>query len=327
MIKLASYSIIFVILFSTPLIFAQSEESKPIIEIPYESLNPFFEPTQKALTAFLSDMGKGGVSFIAAVILMIGGTAVAYFAKRVSRFALKRLFSIKIFKENSGVEPDKIGDEKAEGITKLVNLFPDIFFWFVIAFFAILAIDALGFQEASEAIRTFWVYLPNIVGALFFVIAGFIFAKMAKKAIESSKSVYFGRDSGIIAPVEIIIYVVSFSLAVTQLKIGQEIITILLWTISGGVMTAVAIAVGWGLRYLPSSILSLSQLKKLGLDVGAEITFKHFFGEIQEEIKGTVVESTLTHTTLKASEKEFIIPNVWLYSNKVSIKRKEKSDK
>ena len=322
MIKLAGYSIIFLILISTPLIFAQSEESQPVIEIPYESLNPFFEPTQKALSAFLSDIGKGGVSFIAALILIIVGTAVAYFAKRVSRFALKRLFKIKILKDNSGVDPEKIGDEKAEGVTRLINLFPDILFWFVWAFFAILAIDALGFPQASQAIQTFWEYLPNILASLGFIVFGFIFAKVVKRAIESSKSIYFGKESGIIVPVEIIIYVITFSLAVTQLKIGQEITIILIWTISGGVMAAIAIAVGWGLRRLPSSILALSQMKKLGLDEGAEITFKNYFSDSQEEIKGTIVESTLTHTTLKVSKEEFIIPNVWLFSNKIGIKKK-----
>lgn len=326
------FSIIMILLIFPLAAFAQSEgvqeevdigkQIQTIIEIPYESINPLFEPTQSALSAFLINLGEGASSVIAALILLLIGSAVAFFAKKVTKLAFRKIFSIKLLKDNTDVDPEKIGDEKAEGITRLVNLFPDIFFWFVFAFFAILAIDALGFPQASEAIQAFWEYVPNIFAALLFVVGGFIFAKMAKKAIESSKSVYFGKDSGIIAPVEIIIYVITFSLAVTQLKIGQEIITILIWTISGGVMAAIAVAVGWGLRFLPSNILSLFQMKKIGLDKGAEIKFK-----TTEEIKGTVVESTLTHTVLKVKDEQVIIPNGWLFSNKIILLKKAGSDK
>jgi len=329
MIGLATLSLIFLVVVSTPLIFAQEETFDPV-----EFVDPFFRPTQEGLSAFFTGLGEPVPKIIGALIVLVVGVGISFAVKRGLKYSLIGVFSIPKLKDLTKVDPSKIGKKGSEGWTKLINQIPEMFFWFTFAFFFIFVLNTLGLDQASDAMTMFWVYFPRIIGAIIFLIAGFIAERIIINSIESSKSPYFGKESGIKIPIQVIIYSVVIAVAVTQLGIGSEIIPILVWSIGIGIMGAFAIAFGLGGRYFVIDLVSLWSLNKLGIKVGVQIEYDVLgfltegkLSRSSDKVKGTIIDMSTNHLKIKENDKTIIIPTQSIFSTKVTvIKEANKED-
>jgi len=322
MIKLASLSIIFLILASTPLIFAQ-EETEEFSAIEY--IDPLFRPTQEGLKAFYVGFGETAPKIIATLFLLLIGVAVSFAFKRGIKYGLKLIFSIPLLKATVNIDPDDIGKKATKGWVKLVNVIPEMFFWFIFAFFFILGLDTLGLEQASDALTQFWIFFPRLIAALVFLVAGFIFERIVIAGVEGSTSPYYGKDSGIKIPIQVIIYSIVIAIAVTRLGLDEQIVPILVWVIGIGIMGGFAIAFGLGGRFFVVDLVSLWSLNKLGIKANATVEYDigGSIGKNIDKIKGKIIDMSTTHIKMEEGDgdnkKIFTIPTQSIFGQKVTI--------
>ena len=115
---------------------------------------------------------------------------------------------------------------------------------------------------------------------------------------------------------KVVIYLIFFSIAITQLGVGTEIIPILVsafaWSIAVGIGAAVAVGLGFALKdILPGAIISCSRRRSV-LKEGTKIKLG--------DVTGKIVSLEALHLVIEQDNGEkVIIPSKELQDNKVTI--------
>ena len=107
-----------------------------------------------------------------------------------------------------------------------------------------------------------------------------------------------------------------FAIALTQLGVGQEVISILVsayaWSIAGGIGAALAVGLGFALKEIFPGIINAQSKKRSVLKIGQKV-------QIGED-KGTVTAVELLHVILANENNEsIIIPTKDLSSKTIRI--------
>lgn len=198
------------------------------------SLNAFFETVLRFLPGLL-----------AAVLILLLGLLVGWVLKAL----VSRLLRVARF--------DRACD--SNGITQVLGR-ADIrtppsalvgrgLFWLVFASFAMAGLSALQVGFVNRLIAEFFLYLPRVLSALVVLLVGFLLANFLSRA-----ALLGAVNAGIPSPrlialvVKLLILVLSFAMALEQLRIATSIVLAAFIIAFGAVMFGLALAFGLGGR-------------------------------------------------------------------------------
>jgi putative Mn2+ efflux pump MntP len=315
----ATFSII--LLGSVIPVFAQ-EETNIETQI-MQSAEPFYRPTQDALTKLFTISAESGVAVLGALIVLIIGYFVGIGIQKAIRFFIKKVLTNKFLKEKLGVDQEKMKDE---GWYHISNLVPPTIKWFVWIFFFVTAIDLLGFHEASEALSVLWVYIPNIIAFVVIIAIGTVAITFIMKWATTQKDI-FGEEHEVTLQktlVKAILYTIVFSIAITQLGVGEDIIPIIIWLVLGGIMATIVVSAGIGLKDFVPQLVRNKSLLDLGIKEGAKIELTNF--QTKQKSTYEILDVGLTHTKVKENEDVKIIPNASWQGYTFNLKEKAKEN-
>ncbi len=288
-----------------------------------ESTEPFYKPTQDALTKLLTTGAESSVAIIGALIVLIIGYFVGIGIQKAVRFFINKILTSDFMKKKLEVDPAKMKDE---GWYHVTNIIPPTIKWFIWIFFFVTAIDLLGFTEASEALSVLWVYIPNIIAFVITIAIGTIAITLIMKWAITRTDIFGEKEEVTLQKtlVKGILYTIVFSIAITQLGVGKDIIPIIIWLVLGGIMATIVVCAGLGLREFVPQLVTNKDLSDLGIKKGVKIEVT----EVGKKIIYEILQVGLTHTKIKEGKETKIIPNSswqdYSFNLKQQVKEKEK---
>jgi hypothetical protein len=214
---------------------------KEITDALVQSYQTFF--TQ--LSAFLPKL-------IGFVLILIFGWIIAKIIRAVS----VRLLAV--VRLNVLTEKAKIDQFLSEGGIKqsAIEIIGTLFYWLIMLIVIVAAFNSLGLRVASELFNQVILFIPNIIVSIFVLILGLFLANFTRQVVVTycrNVGIQNADTMGKIAQYAIVIFVVS--IALTQMNIGEEILTNLIVVLFGAVCLALALAFGLGGRDWASRVI------------------------------------------------------------------------
>ncbi len=195
-----------------------------------------------------------------------------------------------------------VKQEPSRAVARLIYLL-------LVILFLQSAANAVGLAVISQAIESFFAYLPNLVAAVLIILLGNTVGQFARRAVEQS-----GRDSGLdYAPAlgravsASILFIVAI-MAITQLGIDTAMINTIVIISLAGSAAAFALSFGLGTREITRNIVAGFYLRKL-MRAGDEV---EALGE-----SGTLTAITATKTVLERDGRLTTLPNSQLIDSTV----------
>ena len=284
--------------------FAQgSEEEFNIADI--------FTPTTDALTEFWKAIVEWAGKIITVAIVLIVGVIAGKVTGRVVERASRKILE----KTTSGHESETdFPGSKPKESAKLIGATVR---WFVYLFFILAAVNALEFTALTEGLTSLMLWIPNLIAFVIILVIGFVIANFVGKWLDQELKKQKYENSKILVTVsKVIVYLTFFSIAITQLGVGKDIIPILVaafsWSIAVGIGAAIAVGLGFALKdILPGAIISCSR-KRSVLKEGQKIKLG--------DVTGKIVSLESLHLVVeKANGEKIIIPSKELRDNRVTI--------
>jgi hypothetical protein len=222
-----------------------------------EPFNSFFESIVQFLPNFLAFL------LILIIGIVLGRILNALFLRIFRAVGLDKL------SEKSGVmdliRKGGIKDSVSVLLAKIVR-------WVTVIIFAIIALRALELPTIEGLFEKFLLYLPNVFVAAVILLFGYLMGNFFGRAALIA-SVNAGiRIAGVIGRfVKFTVFLLAATMALEQLGIGKETIVIAFAIIFGGIVLALAIALGLG-----------------GKETAREYIEKKLKGEEEEEKKDEI---------------------------------------
>ena len=231
------------------------------------------------------------------ILLVIAALVTAKLIEKVLRYALTKVRFDKLV--------GTVGIDRALqrlGIRQeLTILIPRITYFLVLLLLAKTAVDALGLVAISNAIGSFFAYLPNIIAALLLLILGSTVGQFAGQTVAQS-----AESSGIdFAPalgklVSGIILFVCAMMAIAQLKIDTDIVRIVTSFVLGGAALAFGLSFGLGTRDIVRNVAAGFYARKI-LVIGKPL-------EVAGQ-QGVLRAITATHVILQSDGRDTTLSN------------------
>ena len=174
-------------------------------------------------------------------------------------------------------------------------------YYLLVLLFAQSAAQAVGLVAVSDAISSFFTYLPNLVAAFIVLLIGMMLSQFAGGAVTRS-----AQDSGVeFAPIlgrsvsALILFVVAI-MAVSQLRIDTRVIYMVVQLLLVGAALALALSFGLGTRDVTRNIVAGFYARKV-FSVGEEIEM--------DGQTGVLVGVTALQTLLERDGRTISVPN------------------
>ncbi len=270
-----------------------------------------FTPTTDALTEFWTAIVEWAGKIITVAILLIVGVIAGKVTGGIVERASRKILE----KTTSGHESETdFPGSKPKESAKLIGATVR---WFVYLFFILAAVNALEFTALTEGLTSLWLWIPNLIAFVIILVIGFVIANFVGKWLDKELKKQKYENSKILVTVsKVIVYLTFFSIAITQLGVGKDIIPILVaafsWSIAVGIGAAIAIGLGFALKdILPGAIISCSR-KRSVLKEGQKIKLG--------DVTGKIISLEALHLVVEQDNGEkIIIPSKELRDNKVTI--------
>lgn len=241
-----------------------------------------------------------------AVALLFAGWIVAHICRIISaKFvgSLDSLLRNSVSLDDS--QPRKPKRHYSLIISKLV-------FWIVILFFVALSTHLLGWNLISNSITGIGVYLPNLIAGLIAILAGFVLAKIVRKAVVSTALSTGIEHAALLGRiVQLTIIFTALIIGIEQIGINVDFVTNILVVSVGMLFAGGALAFGLGAKTLIANI------------IGAQYLRKHCrIAEVMQigDIEGSIVEVTQTSIVLDTDLGRTVIPAKYFQEQITSFK-------
>ena len=214
------------------------------------------------LSAFAQDFGDIFVKLgenillalpgiILAIIILIAGYLVALIIKvLVKKFLVRIKTDEKVIKRTN--LKNLIGDFKLSNFVALVIK------WYVFILFFPIAADVGGLVGTSNLLISIAAWVPNLIAAIFVAILGIIAANYLKQKIETMN---FHKAVFISGITYVLVLVLTFLIAFEQIGINISLVSNSFLIILAGIMLAVGIGFGLGMKSEAEKILKSWQKK------------------------------------------------------------------
>jgi hypothetical protein len=198
------------------------------------SMNMFFETVLRFLPGLLA----------AALILVIG--LVVGWVLRIVASRILRVARFDRYCDSSGVS-QALG--RADIRTAPSALVGRTLFWLVFLSFAAAGLSALQVGVINRLIAEFFLYLPRIISAVLVLLVGFLLGNfLSRAALLGAVNAGMPSPRLIAIVVKLLIMVLSFAMALEQLRIATSIVLAAFIIAFGAVMFGLALAFGLGGR-------------------------------------------------------------------------------
>jgi len=198
-----------------------------------------------SLSVFFSQVAGFLPKLIGAIIILLIGWIIA---KLLDYFVVKglKLIKLNVLTEKTGIEQFL----RNGGIKRTsIEILGAIFYWLIIFVFLLASFNVLGLSVANELFNQVILFIPNIVVAIVVLIIGLFLAKFAAQIVATyvhNIGLSHAHAIAKITQIAIIIFIVSITL--TQLRIGEEIVTSAFQLFFGALCLALGLAFGLGGR-------------------------------------------------------------------------------
>lgn len=191
-------------------------------------------------------------SLIGALLILILGWIIAKLIKTAS-IKLLKLIKLDVVTEKAKIDQFlKDGGSNKSAI----DIIGGIIYWLIMLIVILSGLDALGLGVASELFNQIILYIPNVIVAVLALIFGVFLAGFISQVVSTylaNVGVSNPNAIGAIAKYAIILFVISLSL--TQLSIGEELVTNAFLLLFGAVCLALGLAFGLGGKEWAASVI------------------------------------------------------------------------
>jgi small-conductance mechanosensitive channel len=243
----------------------------------------------------------------AALLLLFVGWIVARLVQFLTRNILARL-GLDRLSERAGLSQVF---SQAGLVSSASDLLARLVYWLVLLVFLLAATESLGLVGVVEILRGFVNYLPRVLAATVILILGSLLARLVSDAVRAL-SVQAGLDSGPVMgqAVRYVLLIFAILLALEQLGIETNLLTIAASAIIGALAIALALAFGLGSRDLARNIMAGYHARDSFLP-GQRLTFAGRTGRLV--LIGTVKFILETEAGLVS------LPNITLIEEEVTV--------
>ena len=222
-----------------------------------QSIQDFLEIIQKFLPNLMSSILILILGFITAWIIRIVVGKIAKLAKAdkiISNSDIARML------------------EKSDIRMSPIKVLRQLLYWTIVFIFAIIALISLKVPAMENLLERFFLYLPNVFIAALLLVIGYLVANFIGRILLITQVNAGVKYAGIISKaVKILILIFSFAMAIEQLGIGKETVLIAFTITFGGIVLALALALGFGGKDIAKDFLE----KKFKGNSKDEDSFKH----------------------------------------------------
>jgi hypothetical protein len=186
-------------------------------------------------------------NLFAMVLILIIGFIIGFFAKIVVNIFLKLIRFDKIsFRIGFANILSKAGIrlKPTEFVVKFV-------YWLLFLIFIMLALNALKIEALDTLIAQFFLFLPNIVAGIILFFAGYLVSILLERTVlVAAVNAELQYAKLVSRGVQILVLLFFLAIALEQIGIGESIVTASFTIIFGGIVLAMALALGMGGREL-----------------------------------------------------------------------------
>jgi hypothetical protein len=191
-------------------------------------------------------------NFLASLLLFCVGIVIGWLLRVISA-RIFRTLKLDRFAENLGLKEvlhrGGIKDPLSEIFSKIIG-------WITIITFTIISLRALEIPALEGLLERFFLYLPHVFTAALILFLGYLLSNFLGRAALIA-SVNAGiKVSGLIGKlVKLIVFILSVTMSLEQLGIGSNTIVVAFAIAFGGVILALALALGLGGRDIAKEYL------------------------------------------------------------------------
>jgi hypothetical protein len=128
--------------------------------------------------------------------------------------------------------------------------------WATVFVFLIIALNVLAVPEVDTILKSFFLYVPNLLVAIIILFVGYLLSNfLSRAALIASVNAEIRMSGAIAKLVKIGILVMSVTMALEQLGIGRETIVVAFTIVFGGVVFSLSLAFGLGAQDIARKFL------------------------------------------------------------------------
>jgi len=217
--------------------------------------NAILEPLQNLLDLILGFLPN----LFAMVLLLVVGFISAVLVKKIISLFLKLVkfdhLSYRLGFSNAL--------EKAGIRAKPTQVIAKFSYWLLLIVFIMLALNALNIDAFDSLIAQFFLFLPNLIAGVILFFAGYLLSIFLERTVllaAVNAGVQFAKILS--RGIQILVLLFFLAIALEQIGIGENIVTASFAIIFGGIVLALALALGLGGRDLGKAWLEKQMGKK-----------------------------------------------------------------
>jgi len=214
------------------------------------------EMWQEAMVEAFHEMTKRGALFLpklmAMVTFLLLGLAMGWLVKLLLMRILNAV-RFEVLCERMGLVPALAKAGMKQRIPQLIGR---LSFWIVFLFFAFMGVDALDLAATAHLMSAILGFLPDVVAAIVIALLGILLANFSGEAVLIAAVNAQIQGARLIANmVRWGVVIFTGAMVLTQLGIAKEIVVAAFSIIFGGIVLALAIALGLGGRTIAKEAL------------------------------------------------------------------------
>jgi len=209
----------------------------------------------------LAEIGTFLINLLLVVLILIVGWVIS---RGIKALVIRVLRTIKVDELSERIELDDI---LAKGGIQysLAELIGVVFYWVGLLVTFVIAINAVGLTVAADLLNRIVLYVPNVIAAIFILIAGMFVASLLKNIVKAAASNIGLSQANLLSKIcEVVIMVFAVAIALQQLNIGARIIELTISIILGAIGLGLALSFGLGCKEIAGKSVAefLEKLKK-----------------------------------------------------------------
>jgi len=208
----------------------------------------FVEPIQR----FYENVIQYLPNIMSFILVIIAGWVLGRILRSIS-MQIFRLLHVDKVSERTGLheilQKGGIREHMSVILARLVG-------WTTVFVFLIIALNVLAVPQVDTILKSFFLYVPNLLVALIILFAGYLLSNfLSRAALIASVNAEITMSGAIGKLVKIGILVLAVTMALEQLGIGRETIVVAFTIVFGGVVFALSLAFGLGAQDIARKFL------------------------------------------------------------------------
>lgn len=210
----------------------------------------------------LTQVGNFAVSILLVLVILLVGWLISKFIIKVG--VTKILELLKLDKLSKSIEFDDLLAKGGISIS-LSELVGVICYWIALLITFMVALNAVGLVIAANLLNQIVLFIPNIIAAIFILVAGMFIAVTLKTIVKTAAGNAGISQAALLSKItEVVIMVFAIAMALEQLQIGTTIINTVITIILGSLGLGFALALGLGCKDIVGKSVAefINKLKK-----------------------------------------------------------------